>query len=82
MRKDTSSLPADEASRRQAGARGIVGYGRTGPHEPFDFNCTFRQHLRGLRGDIDGVIPAREDDDDAAVLRRYLCVHFRTRFLR
>jgi phytanoyl-CoA hydroxylase len=31
---------------------------------------------RGLRGDIDGVSPAREEDDDAAVLRRYLCVHF------
>jgi phytanoyl-CoA hydroxylase len=31
---------------------------------------------RGLRGDIDGVIPAREEDADAAVLRRYLCIHF------
>ena len=31
---------------------------------------------RGLRGGIDGVTPTREQDDDAAVLRRYLCIHF------
>jgi phytanoyl-CoA hydroxylase len=31
---------------------------------------------RGMRGDIDGVIPAGEHDGDAAVLRRYLCIHF------
>jgi phytanoyl-CoA hydroxylase len=31
---------------------------------------------RGLRGDINGVMPAREQDEDAAVLRRYLCIHF------
>jgi phytanoyl-CoA hydroxylase len=31
---------------------------------------------RGLRGDINGVMPAREHDEDAAVLRRYLCIHF------
>jgi phytanoyl-CoA hydroxylase len=31
---------------------------------------------RGLRGEIDGVTPANEYDDDATVLRRYLCVHF------
>jgi hypothetical protein len=31
---------------------------------------------RGLRGEIDGVTPARDQDDDAAVLRRYLCIHF------
>jgi phytanoyl-CoA hydroxylase len=31
---------------------------------------------RGLRGHIDGVTPASDQDDDAAVLRRYLCIHF------
>jgi hypothetical protein len=31
---------------------------------------------RGLRGDIDGLTPAHEQDDDIAVLRRYLCIHF------
>lgn len=31
---------------------------------------------RGLRGGIDGVAPAHEQDDDAAVLRHYLCIHF------
>ena len=31
---------------------------------------------RGLRGSIDGVTPANEQDDDATVLRRYLCIHF------
>jgi len=31
---------------------------------------------RGDRGDIDGVTPAIKHEDDAAVLRRYLCVHF------
>jgi phytanoyl-CoA hydroxylase len=31
---------------------------------------------RGERGAIDGVIPATDDEDDADVLRRYLCVHF------
>jgi phytanoyl-CoA hydroxylase len=31
---------------------------------------------RGLRGDIDGVTPLPTKDDDAAVLRRYLCIHF------
>jgi phytanoyl-CoA hydroxylase len=31
---------------------------------------------RGLRGEIDGVTPAHEQDDDDAVLRRYLCIHF------
>src|SRR5215218_9490562 len=30
---------------------------------------------RGLRGQINGVRPAGEEDD-AAVLRRYLCIHF------
>jgi phytanoyl-CoA hydroxylase len=31
---------------------------------------------RGLRGDIEGAVPADERDDDAAVLSRYLCIHF------
>jgi phytanoyl-CoA hydroxylase len=31
---------------------------------------------RGERGEIDGVMPASEGDDDDAVLRRYLCIHF------
>jgi phytanoyl-CoA hydroxylase len=31
---------------------------------------------RGLLGQISGVTPAGEDDDDADVLRRYLCIHF------
>lgn len=31
---------------------------------------------RGDRGEIDGVTPASEEDEDAAVLRRYLCIHF------
>jgi phytanoyl-CoA hydroxylase len=31
---------------------------------------------RGLRGDIEGAVPANERDDDAAVLARYLCIHF------
>jgi phytanoyl-CoA hydroxylase len=31
---------------------------------------------RGLRGDIEGVTPSPTEDDDAAVLRRYLCIHF------
>jgi ectoine hydroxylase-related dioxygenase (phytanoyl-CoA dioxygenase family) len=31
---------------------------------------------RGLRGSIDGVVSASRHDDDAAVLRRYLCIHF------
>ena len=31
---------------------------------------------RGLRGDINGVMSAHEQDDDASVLRRYLCIHF------
>ncbi|HKX14614.1 MAG TPA: phytanoyl-CoA dioxygenase family protein [Propionibacteriaceae bacterium] len=31
---------------------------------------------RGLRGQITGVTPTREQDDDASVLRRYLCIHF------
>ena len=31
---------------------------------------------RGERGEIDGVMPASEGDDDDGVLRRYLCIHF------
>lgn len=31
---------------------------------------------RGLRGPIDGVLPAEEQADDDEVLRRYLCIHF------
>jgi phytanoyl-CoA hydroxylase len=31
---------------------------------------------RGDRGEIDGVEPAGADEDDDAVLRRYLCIHF------
>jgi phytanoyl-CoA hydroxylase len=31
---------------------------------------------RGDRGPIDGVAPAGAGEDDAAVLRRYLCIHF------
>ena len=31
---------------------------------------------RGRRGDVDGVMPSSEADDDATVLRRHLCVHF------
>jgi ectoine hydroxylase-related dioxygenase (phytanoyl-CoA dioxygenase family) len=31
---------------------------------------------RGERGAIRGVTPATADDDDDAVLRRYLCIHF------
>ncbi|MGH2673280.1 MAG: phytanoyl-CoA dioxygenase family protein [Actinomycetota bacterium] len=31
---------------------------------------------RGDRGDIDGVVPAAELDDDETVLRRHLCIHF------
>jgi phytanoyl-CoA hydroxylase len=31
---------------------------------------------RGLRGGIDGAMPADERDDDATVLSRYLCIHF------
>ena len=31
---------------------------------------------RGLRGDIEGAVPADERDDDEAVLGRYLCIHF------
>ncbi len=31
---------------------------------------------RGRRGAIDGAVPADERDDDAAVLARYLCIHF------
>ncbi len=31
---------------------------------------------RGQRGDIEGAMPADERDDDAAVLSRYLCIHF------
>jgi phytanoyl-CoA hydroxylase len=31
---------------------------------------------RGLRGDVDGIVPASEQDDDATVLRRCLCIHF------
>jgi phytanoyl-CoA hydroxylase len=31
---------------------------------------------RGLRGSIDGVVSASRHDDDSAVLRRYLCIHF------
>jgi ectoine hydroxylase-related dioxygenase (phytanoyl-CoA dioxygenase family) len=31
---------------------------------------------RGLRGDIEGAVPADERDDDGAVLGRYLCIHF------
>jgi phytanoyl-CoA hydroxylase len=31
---------------------------------------------RGDRGAIDGVTPAAPDEDDATLLRRYLCIHF------
>jgi phytanoyl-CoA hydroxylase len=31
---------------------------------------------RGLRGRIEGAMPANERDDDATVLSRYLCIHF------
>jgi phytanoyl-CoA hydroxylase len=31
---------------------------------------------RGRRGDVDGIVPGGESDDDATVLRRHLCVHF------
>jgi phytanoyl-CoA hydroxylase len=31
---------------------------------------------RGGRGGIDGVVTAASDEDDDAVLRRYLCIHF------
>jgi phytanoyl-CoA hydroxylase len=31
---------------------------------------------RGERGEIDGVTPAGEHEADAALLRRYLCIHF------
>jgi ectoine hydroxylase-related dioxygenase (phytanoyl-CoA dioxygenase family) len=31
---------------------------------------------RGRRGDVDGIVPSGESDDDATVLRRHLCVHF------
>jgi phytanoyl-CoA hydroxylase len=31
---------------------------------------------RGRRGDVDGIVPGSESDDDATVLRRHLCVHF------
>jgi phytanoyl-CoA hydroxylase len=31
---------------------------------------------RGDRGDVDGLVPAGKVDDDSAVLRRYLCIHF------
>ena len=31
---------------------------------------------RGLRGDIEGAMPAGERDDDETVLSRYLCIHF------
>jgi phytanoyl-CoA hydroxylase len=31
---------------------------------------------RGLRGAIEGAMPADEQDDDVAVLSRYLCIHF------
>ena len=31
---------------------------------------------RGLGGSIDGVVSASRHDDDSAVLRRYLCIHF------
>ena len=31
---------------------------------------------RGLRGGIEGALPADERDDDATVLSRYLCIHF------
>jgi phytanoyl-CoA hydroxylase len=31
---------------------------------------------RGQRGAVDGLVPAGADEDDAAVVRRYLCIHF------
>jgi phytanoyl-CoA hydroxylase len=31
---------------------------------------------RGDRGAIDGVTPAREQELDNSILRRYLCIHF------
>ena len=31
---------------------------------------------RGRRGDVDGIVPGGEADDDATVLRRHLCIHF------
>jgi phytanoyl-CoA hydroxylase len=31
---------------------------------------------RGLRGGVEGAMPADERDGDGAVLRRYLCIHF------
>ena len=31
---------------------------------------------RGLRGEIEGAMPADERDDDATALSRYLCIHF------
>ncbi len=31
---------------------------------------------RGLRGDVDGVASASAHDNDADVIRRYLCIHF------
>jgi hypothetical protein len=31
---------------------------------------------RGDQGDVDGLVPAGKVDDDSAVLRRYLGIHF------
>jgi phytanoyl-CoA hydroxylase len=39
-------------------------------------NAEAAQICRGARGEIRGVTPARTDESDLEVMRRYLCIHF------
>jgi phytanoyl-CoA hydroxylase len=84
MQHDEAVLTAPRAARLRRGAA-VSEYDRQGyliipdvlsASLIADARAETTAICRGLRGHITGVAPALEQDDDATVLRRYLCIHF------
>src|SRR5688500_3747075 len=74
MPEGFARLPmTDEAARFYCEQGFLVVDGALDPAEIDALTAEAAQICRGARGDVRGVTPAMEDEDDLEVMRRYLC---------